>query len=488
MGRVILYQPHFVHPPGQASPDYIATAPHSLLALGKPLKAAGYEVRLLDAKHDRGAVSEIERSIAGATALGITCLTGYGVFDGLRAAAAAKRVAPEVPIVWGGWHPSFAAEQAASDPLVDVVVRGSGEEAFVDVLDALRERRSLGTIRGITFREGGKVVSTPDRPAPDINDLPPPDYELVDAERYVRKGRRGLRHANTIWSRGCPYMCDFCLDSRQKWFGLSVERIRDDLDFWIRTQRVNDLRLYDGNFFLGTSRLKAICNMIIDSDLDGRFEWVATGVAHRIAQLDGETLKLIRRSGCRQVAIGAESGSDELLGQITNKTTVAETIEAVRRLTAHGINQYLFFMVGFPDEPSDALAATLDLICRLKRINSEVELFINFCVPLPGSRMFVKAVERGVLDPPMSFADWAKLDYSRPNLSHISAEYESTVKHFTAYLGLAYPGNGSFLRSRVLAPLRCAARWRVETRTFAVPLEAGIVKALQCLRRQHAEH
>lgn len=487
MRTVLLYQPHFVHPQGQASSDYMSVAPHSLLALGKPLQNAGYDVRIIDAKHD-DVDRSISESIANATALGITCLTGYGVYDGLRVSAMAKRIAPHVPVIWGGWHPTFAAEQAASDQLVDVVIRGQGEQSFVEVLEARREKRSLADIRGISFREGAKVISTPDRLAVDINELPPPAYDLIDAERYIRKGRGGVRHANTIWSRGCPYMCDFCLDSKQKWFGLSLDRVRQDLDFWVREHRVNHLRLYDGNFFLGRARLEAICKMMIESDLDGRYEWVATGVAHRMAQLDGDLLKLIRRAGCHQVAIGAESGSDELLAQITNKTTVEQTIEAVRRLTAHGINQYLFFMVGFPEEPENALEATLDLVCKLKVINPYVELFINFCVPLPGSGMFMKAVERGLYNAPRTFADWAELDYMRPNLSHISRTYEQTVKRFMTYLGVAYPPRGSHFQSALFAPLRNAAKWRVERRFFKMPLEATLLDGLYALRGQRAAH
>lgn len=487
--RILLYQPHFVHPQAQSTPDYMTTSPLSLLALGTPLRNAGYDVRLIDAKHDPDPKREVEETISGADALGITCLTGFSVFDGLGMAEAAKRIAPEVPVIWGGWHPSFAPEQAASDPRVDVVVRGQGEATFVEVLDALREHRDLGTVRGITYRDGtGKIVSTPDRPPQDINAFPPPAYDLIDPRRYVRVGPGTVRHANTIWSRGCPYMCDFCLDSKSKWFGLSVDRIKEDLDFWVGGLGVNHLRLYDGNFFLGRARLEAISKMIIDSEHDRRFQWVATGVAHRMAQLDGDLLQLIRRAGCHQVAIGAESGSDELLSQITNKTTVEQTVEAVRRLTAHGINQYLFFMVGFPEEPDDALESTLDLICRLKKINPAVELFINFCVPLPGSGMFTKAVERGLLSAPKTFADWAALDYLRPNLPHISEQYESTVRSFMTYLGLAYPQHGSILNATALGPLRSMAKLRIQKRWFGMPFEASLHRGMQALRRARAVH
>ena len=54
-----------------------------------------------------------------------------------------------------------------------------------------------------------------------------------------------------------------------------------------------------------------------------------------MARLDDDVLELLARAGLDRVAIGAESGSETLLDRITNKTTVADTIEVVRRLARH---------------------------------------------------------------------------------------------------------------------------------------------------------
>jgi radical SAM superfamily enzyme YgiQ (UPF0313 family) len=86
--------------------------------------------------------------------------------------------------------------------------------------------------------------------------------------------------------------------------------------------------------------------------------------------------------------------------RITNKTTVETTLEAVRRLTRHGIDQYLFFMVGYPGESYDALDRALDLVVQLKKINPNVTLHLNFATPLPGSDVFRIAVEHRLLEPP----------------------------------------------------------------------------------------
>ncbi|HET9316757.1 MAG TPA: radical SAM protein [Vicinamibacteria bacterium] len=491
-GTVLLYMPHYVSEEWTPSADYLSTPPLPYLALGTPLRAAGYGVRILDAKWEPRHREQLADWLEGVTCVGVSGMTGHAVKDGLAFSGLVKALRPELPVVWGGWHASFAARQAVEDPRIDVTIKGQAEHSFVQVLDALREGRSLRGIPGITWRDGDTTVDVHQAPPIDVNDLPPFAYDLVDVQRYIRHGPGDVRHANAIFSRGCPYQCDFCLDSRQKWFGLSLSRMESELRFWVG-HGVNSLRFYDGNFFLGRPRLMAIADMILGGDLAGRFQWTATGVASRLVQLDGEVLDKLRRSGCHQVAIGAETGSDELLRQITNKTTVEQTTEAVRVLTRHGINQYLFFMVGYPDEPEGTLAETLALVARLKAINPQLELQMNFCVPLPGSRMFEIAVEKGLFPQPQRVEDWGELDVSHPNLPHLTPDYLTTVRSFLQYLLLAYPSRyhrdsalsrtlGHPLGRLLYEPLRRAALWRVERQVLRFPLEARLYQRVQALR------
>ena len=475
-GLVLLYSPRFDPPFRQTIVDY---PPLPYLALGGPLREAGYDVRIVDARVEPNARAAIQGSVRDAICLGVTCLTGYSVTDGLETAAAAREIRPDLPVVWGGWHPSFVAKQAVLDPRVDIVVRNQGERTFVEVLDALIEKRSLRGILGITYRSDGATVETPDRPSEDLNHFPPPAYDLIDLDRYIVKTASD-RFFSTIFSRGCPYQCDFCLDSRQKWFGLSQERMRQQLDLIIGRHGVTRLRLYDGNFFMGRDRLTEFGRMITEGPLADKFQWTATAVAKRVVQLDGDTWTLLRRAGCEQLAIGAETGSDELLQQITNKTTIEHTLEAVRILTRHRINQYLFFMVGFPEEPVDALRDTLNMAARLKAINPKAGLQLAFCIPLPGSNMFRIAVAKGLFTSPQAFADWGGLDYNQANLPHITADYELRVRRFLRYLQLAYPNRVQTSVDRTLrAPLRRVARWRLEHGEFRIPIEITFVDALR---------
>ena len=475
---VMLFSPQFVAESAQSGAGYRATPPLSHLALAGPLREAGYSVRIVDTKWDSDWRRLLREEIDDLACVGITSLTGPAVRNGLEISAFARSLNPRVPIIWGGWHSTFAAQQAIEDPLVDVVVRGMGERTLIEVLQALSTGSSLRGIPGVHAREDGEMLATPDRDVEDINHFPPPAYDLIDPARYITKSSNGVRMAATIFSRGCPFACDFCLDSRNKWLGLGVDRMIADMKFWI-DRGANHIRFYDGNFFLGRPRIVEFCNAILKNELQTKVRWIATAVGNRVVQMDDDLLALLKRSGLTQVAIGAESGSDELLARITNKTTTEATLDSVRRLTRHGINQYLFFMVGYPDEPASALEETLELALRAKQINPNVELFLNFTTPLPGSEVFRIAVERGYVEAPRVFADWARFDYLRPNLLPITPKYERIVNRFQRYLGFAFPsGTRGPLASALKLPIRKAAQWRLKRGYYDFPLEIAASNTL----------
>ena len=473
---IVLYSPHFVSPEARHGAMYRAVPPLSHLAIAGPLRDAGYDVRIFDAKWDLDWQAEVRALADKILCAGVTSLTGPAVSDGLEFAAFMKALRPDLPVIWGGWHTTFAAHQAMEDPRVDVVVRGMGERTFVDVVRAIETGGALENILGIHFQNGDGIRSTPDRPPADLNTLPPPAYELIRPERYIAQMPGGVRLASTIFSRGCPYACDFCLDSRKPWLGMSVDRMMADIEFWL-AQGANRLQLYDGNFFLGQARLIEFCAAMVARGLNKRIEWIATAVGRRVARMDDALLARLKNAGLVQVAIGAESGSDELLTRITNKTTVEATLEAVRRLTRHGIEQYLFFMVGYPDEPDDALEKTLEFVVQLKKINPKVTLHLNFATPLPGSEVFRIAVERKLVEAPRTFEDWARFDYLKPNLLGVNRDYIQRVDHFQKFLNLAYPLPGA--RRRLPKFVQEFAQWRIERRYLGFPVELSLLGALR---------
>jgi anaerobic magnesium-protoporphyrin IX monomethyl ester cyclase len=210
--KVVLYNPEAV----------FFTMPLALLAIGSELDPDVYEVVTIDGRLDPDAQSTLLSHLDGALCLGVTVLTGAPISDALRISRAAKRARPDLPVVWGGWHPSMFARECLADPSVDVTVRGQGEETFAEIVRRLAEGRSLEGCAGCTVRlADGTIHENPPRPLAPVDKFRAHDYGLIPVERYFElKGKRQLDY---ISSQGCNFRCAFCSDPfvyGRKWVGL----------------------------------------------------------------------------------------------------------------------------------------------------------------------------------------------------------------------------------------------------------------------------
>ena len=94
----------------------------------------------------------------------------------------------DVPVVWGGIHPTLLPEQTLENENIDIVVQGEGEETFFELVQALEKGDPLSKVKGIWYKENGEIRNTEPRPFVDLNELPPLSYHLVDVEKYLYGG------------------------------------------------------------------------------------------------------------------------------------------------------------------------------------------------------------------------------------------------------------------------------------------------------------
>jgi len=125
--KVVLYNPRAV----------FFTMPLALLAIGSELDPEQYEVVIVDGRLESDPERAVLLQLEGALCLGVTVLTGAPISDALRISRVAKRARPDLPVVWGGWHPSMFARECLAEPSVDVTVRGQGEETFAEIVRRL---------------------------------------------------------------------------------------------------------------------------------------------------------------------------------------------------------------------------------------------------------------------------------------------------------------------------------------------------------------
>lgn len=443
---VVLFHPK-VHPTSS-----YCQIPLGILAVAGPLEKAGYRLKLIDAMVEKDYEDQVIKSSRKAVCLGISCMTGYQIHDGLRVAKLVKKKYPRLPIIWGGWHPSVESSQTIANPVVDVVIRGQGERTMLEIVSRLEKNLSLKKILGISYKNKGKIIENPDRAFEDVNNFPPLPYHLVELEKYILNIEElGTRVINYISSRGCCFKCRFCAEFRvnkRRWSGLKQKRVVDELELLVTKYHLNGVIFNDSNFFVDKERVRQISKELIKRKLN--IKWgKANGHPRQLLTYDDALWKLMKKSGLQSILIGAESGSQRILNLIDKQSTVAEIVRLAKICKRHQIKIWYSFIVGFfPDPEKDQLDKTLALIKKVRLINNNCEILVFFYTPYPGTPLYDRALKLGLKEPKL-LEEWSmfSLDEVKPTL--IKKTYQKKLEPLiNFYFPLAYRQEGLRLRMR----------------------------------------
>jgi len=257
----------------------------------------------------------------------------------------------------------------------------------------------------------------------DLDSLPPPARHLVDSSAYFYVLGTRATFTTVMSSRGCPYRCTFCSTPRGGFRARSVSNVVDEMKRCMAAG-AEEIHFVDDTFNLESARLAELSREIVRRGL--RTRWSFRGRADGVSR---EALELAARAGCIRFHLGVETGTDEGLKALRKGVTVAEVEEAVRLARRAGIVTAAYFIIGCPHEKSRAdVERTLDFAVRL---DPDFALF-NILAVYPGTELFTRAVEKGVLAPDLwsSFARHPGSDFVLPfwveHLSH--RELDSLLK------------------------------------------------------------
>lgn len=398
--KVVLYNPQAV----------FFTMPLALLAIGSELDPEHYEVITIDGRLEADAEAAVLAHLDGAVCLGVTVLTGAPISDALRISRAAKRARPDIPVIWGGWHPSMFARECLAEPSVDVTVRGQGEQTFVEIVQRLVEGRSLEGCAGCSVRRAdGTIHENPARALLPLDRFRAHDYGLIPVERYF--ALKGKRQLDYISSQGCNFRCAFCSDPfvyGRKWVGLEPTRMALRLrELWDQ-YHFDDVNFQDETFFTRRDRVEAFADQLIASGI--RTTWAGTMRADQGVRLPEEVWGKCKQSGLRRLLVGVESGSDEMLKRIRKDIRIEQVFQTARKMREYGIAGQFPFIVGFPDESDDSIRATLDVVNQLRSMSADFQTPIFYFKPYPGSEIVIEAVARGFRLPDTLEA-WSEFDF-----------------------------------------------------------------------------
>ena len=159
-------------------------------------------------------LAEIGRHVRGSEPVRLIALTvmpGPQLVSAVRLSKAIRQAHPAIPIVWGGNFGSLYPEPVLNAPYVDWLVRGQGEQTFLDLLGVIEGVVDPKGVPGLAFREAdGSHWIGPERTWLGPGELPEPPYHKIAVGEYLHPTFLGRRSGVYQASIGCPYACSFC--------------------------------------------------------------------------------------------------------------------------------------------------------------------------------------------------------------------------------------------------------------------------------------
>jgi anaerobic magnesium-protoporphyrin IX monomethyl ester cyclase len=456
--------------------------PLSLLSLVTPLQQAGYKAQIIDAAIEPDYLKRIASEIHDAVSFGVSLLTGPMIVQAIEASKLVRRLRPTVPIIFGGWHPTLLPEQTLQAGYIDIVVRGQGELTLVELIQKLTTKGTFSEVAGTSFKDGARLVHSPERAVTNVNKFPMPAYHLVDVDAYERVcGVRKTVYASSV---GCPYACNYCTDTvfyNRRFNALKADRVVSEVTDLVGRYRLQEVSFLDSNFPVDVKRAIAIARGFIESGM--HFQWTFQASTDLLCRMSDEEVHLLGRAGVSHIGFGTESASDEVL-KLMNKPhqRVDDMFETARKCQQARIKVTFNLIIGYPGETEAHRAETLRVMGEISRQFPNVSFSPNIFTPYPGIAIWDKLRELGLREP-QSLEEWANMPLGKNLLPWLQGEEYRRVKRMLSYFTLNHQIRKSAHRSalspmkrRLSAALTAPLSWRLKHKFYRFPIELWMMQ------------
>jgi len=398
-------------------------SPDGLLTMAAIPKKEGYNVKILDLRLENDWQVALKNHLdKNPLLVATTCMTGIQIKYALEVSKFVKQHNKDIPVIWGGIHPTFMPEQTLENENIDVVVIDEGDITFMELIKAFESGKPLNDILGIAYKDkGGKLHRNPPRPLiKDLDSLPEHPYELIDVKKYYGFDLGDNGGSITLsTSRGCPFKCNFCYDTKMysnTWRAYSPKRVIDIIKNVVSKFGIKNIYFQDDNFATNLKRFKDIVYGIREENLDIKWGLLGTRL-DTLKVLDDSFLNDLAKAGCVNIDSGIESGSDRILSMIKKGVTVEQIIDVNKKMSRHSFKAKYTFIMGFPSETKEELMQSVNLALRLTKDNKNVFTPFFIYTAYPGVGMWEIAKQYGIKEPE-KLSDWETFDYENAYLHY----------------------------------------------------------------------
>lgn len=266
------------------------------------------------------------------------------------------------------------------------VLLGEAEWTLLEAVAHLLkgDEDALKNVAGLEYLHHGEVVKTEQRGLMrNLDHLPFPSRDLIDTDQYrsAWEAAHGYFSLNIVASRGCPYRCNWCAkpiygDSFSvRSAALVAEEMRQlKYDFG-----ADHLWFADDIFGLRPKWVRELASEVQRLDAAIPFK-----MQSRVDLMTPDNVSALRRAGCAEVWMGAESGSQKILDAMDKGTRVDQIAKARENLRREGIRACYFLQFGYPGETWKDIQSTIKLV----RDTRPDDIGVSVSYPLPGTKFF----------------------------------------------------------------------------------------------------
>jgi len=405
------------------------------------VKRSEYDFELLDIDKYRFTDEDIRRKLEETEwhIVLLGCIvTGYKKVKKL--AAEIRATNPEALIVVGNSVASSIPDILLKNTEADVAVIGEGDVAIVEVLDKWISKKGLNDVKGIYYSNNDQIIKNPEREViSNINDIPPPIYDIFDVEEYISAqrniigeplpmDREVIRSFPLNTARGCPNRCTFCyhcfIDKKYRY--RSAMSIVDEIKLLKETYNINYVLLWDDLTFFSKKQISEFVDLVLKEKLE--VSWIGAVRGNLFQETkDIELLIKMKDAGCIRLGYALESADEVILKAMKKRVSLSQFRKQKELMDTAGIASGTSIVLGYPQETPETIAKTYQFCLDLGIYPST-----GFLLPQPATPIYDWAKREGFIKDEEEFLlQMGDRQDLRINLTKMSnEEFEDHVTHW----------------------------------------------------------
>ena len=388
------------------------------------LEKEGFEVKLIDAPAQKLSLQDTVDEIKRFEPELVVIDTSTPSIDNDIKVAESVKDATNSFITLVGTHVSALPEETLkTSEKIDAIARKEYDYTIKDLAFVLKGKKDLKSILGLSFREKGRIVHNPDRPMiQNLDELP---FVTSVYKKYLNVKNYFYSSAEypmvmIMTGRGCPFRCFFCnwpqVFFERKYRLRSPENVVAEFEFIVKDlPEVKEVGVEDDTLTADIPRVREICRLLIEKGINKKLKWYANV---RVA-LDLETMKMMKKAGCRLIIPGYESGVQEILDNAHKGITLEQSREFAKNAKKAGLMVHGCFIIGLPGETKETARKTIDFA---KELDPDDAQFFPL-IPYPGTEAYEWAKKNNYILTE-DFSEWSTKEgwhnsiVSTPNLTN----------------------------------------------------------------------